>query len=119
MDITETGKKIMQAIEASDDTAASQLVLELQEKALKLQERNYDLRRRIDELEDQIKLVDEMSFDGKVYWRGEDDDRDGPFCQRCLDAEGRAIRLQFREDPASGYESRWYECHSCQNHIEL
>lgn len=119
MEITEIGNKIIKAIQESDSVAASQLVLELQGMALELQEDNYKLRRRIDELEHHINLVDDMIFDGKVYWRGEGDDRDGPFCQRCLDAEGRAIRLQFREDTAPGYESRWYECHSCQSHISL
>lgn len=119
MEIIEIGKKISQAIEESDTIAANQLILEFQSMALELQEENYNLRRRIDELENHINLVDDMSFDGKVYWRGEGDDRDGPFCQRCLDAESRAIRLQFREETAPGYESRWYECHSCQSHINL
>ena len=119
MDITEIGKKIMQAVQESDNIAANQLILEFQSMALELQEENYKLRRRIDELEQHMDLVEEMTFDGKVYWRGKGDDRDGPFCQRCLDAEGRAIRLQFREQTAPGYESRWYECHSCQSHIDL
>ena len=119
MEITELGRKIIQAIQASDSVEASQLVLEIQGKALELQDQNHGLRQRIDELEQRIRLVDEMSFDGKVYWRGEGDDRDGPFCQRCLDGEGRAIRLQLRDETVSGYESRWYECHSCQTHIEL
>ena len=119
MDIVEIGRKIIQAIQESDQLAANQLTLELQSNALELKEENYKLRRRIDELEHHINLVDDMSFDGKVYWRGEGEDRDGPFCQRCLDAEDRAIRLQFREQTAQGYESRWYECHSCQSHISL
>jgi len=119
VEITDLGKKIIQAIQGSDSVAASQLTLEFQSLALKLQEENYNLRRRIDELEHHINLIDDMIFDGKVYWRGEGDDRDGPFCQRCLDGEGRAIRLQFREETAPGYESRWYECHSCQSHVKL
>ena len=119
MEIVDFGKKVLQAIQASDNVAASQLILEFQSMALELQEENYKLRKRIDELENHINLMDDMSFDGKVYWRGEGEDRDGPFCQRCLDAEGRAVRLQLREQPATGYESRWYECHSCQSHIDL
>lgn len=119
MDITRLGREIIQAIQDSDTVSANQLILELQSTALELQEENYSLRRRIDELEHHINLVDDMTFDGKAYWRGVGDDRDGPFCQRCLDAEGRAIRLQLGEDKASGYESRWYECHSCQSRIRI
>ena len=119
MEITDIGKKIIQAIKESESIEASQLVLEMQSKALQLQDENYSLRRRVDELERRVSLVDEMTFDGKVYWRGEGDDRDGPYCQRCLDGEGRAIRLQLRDETVSGYESRWYECHSCQIHIQL
>ncbi len=119
MEITDIGKQVLRAIQESDSVAASQLVLELQSKALELKDQNYDLRKRVDELEQRISLVNEMTFDGKVYWRGEGDDREGPYCQRCLDGEGRAIRLQLRDETVSGYESRWYECHSCQTHIEL
>jgi len=50
---------------------------------------------RIAELEEQLALTKAMTFDGMVYWQGEDDDdREGPFCQKCFDDSRKAVRLQ-------------------------
>jgi hypothetical protein len=68
----------------------SQHVIELQHTLISLQaenaelaESNRDLKRKIHELLDQMRLSDEFYFDRNAYWRGEDDDREGPFCSRC------------------------------------
>ena len=60
-----------------------------------------------------------MHFDGTFYWRGEGAQRKGPYCQKCLDGERRAILMRFTDKTVSGYESKWYECHNCQSRIEL
>lgn len=119
MDIIDLGKRILNAIKDADNVTASQLILELEGKALELQEENGRLRQQVADLEAHIDLVDQMEFDGKVYWRVQGDDRTGPFCQKCLDGERRAIRLKHRDETVSGYKSEWYECHNCQSRIEL
>lgn len=119
MDITDIGKKILAAIKDADTVAASQLVLELESHALKLEAQVARLRRQLEELEGHPGVMDDMYFDGTVYWRGEGDQRVGPFCQRCMDGEHRAIRLKHRDETVSGYKSEWYECHNCQIRIEL
>lgn len=43
---------------------------------------------------------------GKLYWRGEGDTKEGPFCQRCLDVDRKAVRLQYGEQVGQGYNSR-------------
>ena len=119
MEIIDVGKKILRAFQDGDKVAASQLILELEGMALDLQEENVRLRQRVADLEAHIELVDQMQFDGKVYWRGKGDSREGPFCQKCLDGERRAIRLKHRDETVSGYKSEWFECHNCQSRIEL
>ena len=119
MEIIDVGKKILHAIQDGDNTAASQLILELEGKVLDLQEENSRLRQQVADLEAHLELVDQMSFDGKAYWRGKGEEREGPFCQKCLDGERRAIRLKHRDETVSGYKSEWYECHNCQTRIEL
>jgi hypothetical protein len=119
MEIIDVGKKILHAIRDGDKVAASQLILELEGMALQLNEENARLRQQVADLEAHIGLVDQMSFDGKVYWRGTGDSREGPFCQKCLDGERRAIRLKHRDETVSGYKSEWFECHNCQSRIEL
>ncbi len=119
MDIIDIGKKILDAIKDADNVTASQLILELQGKALDLEEENARLRQQVADLEAHIDLVDQMVFDGTMYWRGEGEHRTGPYCQKCLDGERRAIRLQHKDKTVSGYKSEWYECHNCQSRIEL
>ena len=119
MDIIDIGKRLLQAIKDDDSIAVSQLILELEGLALDLREENERLREQVARLEAHIDLVDQMSFDGTFYWRGEGDERHGPYCQKCLDGEHRAIRLQHKDKTVSGYKSEWYECHNCQSKIEL
>jgi len=119
MNITETSKKILAAIKASDLVGASQMALELESHALKLVEENARLQARLEELESHPDLVSSMHFDGTFYWRGEGPQKQGPYCQKCLDGERRAIVMRFTDRTVSGYESKWYECHNCQSRIEL
>ena len=119
MNIIETSKKILAAIRDSDLVGASQLVLELESHALKLVEENASLQARLEELESHPDLVSSMHFDGTFYWRGEGAQKEGPYCQKCLDGERRAIRMRFTDKTVSGYESKWYECHNCQSRIEV
>ena len=119
MNITDTGKQILEAIRNSDTVAASQLVLELESHALKLEEQVARLRKQLDELDGHPGVMTDMNFDGRFYWRGEGESRQGPFCQRCMDGEHRAIRLKHRDETVSGYKSEWYECHNCQMRIDL
>jgi len=119
MNITETSRKILAAIKDSDLIGASQMVLELERYALKLVEENASLQARLEELESHPDLVSSMRFDGTFYWQGEDDEKQGPYCQKCLDGERRAILMRFTDKTVSGYESKWYECHNCQSRIEV
>jgi len=65
---------------------------------------------RIAELEEQLALTRAMTFDGELYWQGEGDDREGPFCQRCFDDAKKAVRLQ----PGSTYGVPW-NCKVCDS----
>ena len=119
MDIIDIGKRLLTAIREDDSIAVSQLILDLEGVALDLREENERLRKQVAALEAHIDLVDQMHFDGTFYWRGIGDEREGPYCQKCLDGERRAIRLQYRNKTVSDYKSEWYECHNCQTKIEL
>jgi hypothetical protein len=119
MDTIELGKQLLQAIENSDNVAVSRLVLELEGAARDLRDENARLRQQVADLEVQIDLVESMNFDGTFYWRGVGEEREGPYCQKCLDGERRAVRLHFVDKTVSDYKSQWWECHNCQSKIEL
>ena len=118
MKIIDIGKKILEAVEASDGIAASRLILDLQGAALDLREENARLRAQLAELEAHIDLIGQMQFDGTFYWRATDGERRGPFCQKCLDMERRAIRLQHIDETVADYTSEWYECLNCQTRYD-
>jgi hypothetical protein len=119
MEIIDIGKKILDAVEQSDGVAASKLILDLQGVALDLRDDNARLREQIASLEAHIDLIDQMHFDGTFYWRGTGEDRQGPYCQKCLDMERRAIRLQHIDETVADYKSEWYECLNCQTRFDL
>ena len=119
MDTIDIGKQLLKAVQDNDAATAGQLVLELEGANRDLREENARLRERIGELEVQIDLVDSMIFDGTFYWRGKGNEREGPYCQKCLDGERRAVRLHFVDKTVSDYKSQWWECHNCQTRIEI
>lgn len=50
-------------------------------------------------LMDKLALKEALRFDGKMYWiKKGDAAEDGPFCQKCKDANEKLIRLQDWED---------------------
>jgi len=54
----------------------------------------------------------ELVFRNNAYWRESDGRSDGPFCQRCWDAERKLIRLTTRSDMLP-------KCANCGNYFEL
>lgn len=52
-----------------------------------------NLREEVSELKRAAAEREHLKFDGKVYWRERSDGKEGPFCQRCFDVEGRLVYL--------------------------
>ena len=85
-------------------------IMELRAAVLNAQEENLQLREELSELKRSTALRDEVSFDGAVYWRTlPDGQKDGPFCQRCYDADAKLIRLQ---NIAGSFFGDW-DCAAC------
>lgn len=49
---------------------------------------------RIRELSEALKISGNLEYEAPFYWRVEDGQKDGPFCQKCYDADSKLIRLQ-------------------------
>ena len=85
-------------------------VLNVKEELLKLREENSELKRAVEE---EHRLV----FREGVYWLQDEDDEndlDGPFCQKCRDSDHKTVRLQ-KLHPGAGW--RW-RCFACNAHYE-
>jgi hypothetical protein len=80
-------------------------VLNAKEELLKLREENNELTRAAEE---QRNIV----FRDGVYWlqyQEDENDLDGPFCQRCRDADRKMVRLQKNR---TGSDGKW-NCYGC------
>ena len=61
---------------------------------------------KIQALEKTLETKAIVKYEKPSYWIGDDEDRDGPFCQHCYDKDGRLIRLQ-------GNGEGWWGCKVC------
>ncbi|GGD48500.1 hypothetical protein [Pseudoxanthomonas indica] len=51
-----------------------------------------------------------LVYEQPYYWRVDGEGKDGPFCQKCYDADSKLIRLQ-----GSASLRGWWQCHSCNS----
>jgi ribosomal protein L37AE/L43A len=63
---------------------------------------------KISELEESLKTKALLQYEDPYYWKVNDDQKDGPFCQQCYDTEGKLIHLQ------SGSKGFWH-CRTCKS----
>ena len=92
-----------------------EMLLDLQEKAQDVREENQQLRSMIKELENKLRIRDEMDFDGKVYWSKQEQETDKPFCPVCFDRDEKRIHLH-----SQGGEHNlrpYWECKACGNNF--
>ena len=67
---------------------------------------------KIQSLENKVKLKDDLIYEAPYYLldKGEDK-KDGPFCQKCYDTDGKFIRLQ------GGNNDVW-DCLNCKDYFQ-
>ena len=64
----------------------------------------------IRELEERLDVKAKLKWEQPYYWVVDGENREGPFCQRCYDKDGKLIRLQ-------GYGGGHWDCKVCQNNF--
>lgn len=84
---------------------AQEKIMELREAALGYQNEALELKQTVKELKEALALRDSLDWQKPYYVRkGNNTEK---FCQRCYDADGKAIRLQELE---TGY----WRCMECE-----
>ena len=68
-------------------------LLEIREEFLRLREENLELKTMLLEAKEAMSVKASMQFEEPFYYLVEGDTKDGPFCQRCFDADGTQMRL--------------------------
>jgi hypothetical protein len=98
----ETKEKILDTLDKVVIVQGS--LYQAQNELMRLQEEKRQLSEKVRSLEDKLALQEAMTFDGRMYWKMQDEKKDGPFCQLCWDSEKLLIRLQGNEN------DQWYCC---------
>lgn len=73
---------------------------------------NAELRAKLDELVTLVRQREEFYFERNAYWRGDGGAQDGPYCSRCLDVIGKAVRM-LENTPGVG------QCGECKANARL
>ena len=68
----------------------------------------FDKDEKIKELEESLNLKQNLHYEAPYYWLGEGENKEGPFCQKCYDDNGKTIRLQ-------GTGKGYWECRVCKS----
>lgn len=118
MGIVDTVKDVAKLVQRADNIELYGKILELQSQIMGLLEENRDLKEQLRELRDNSDFRTSLVFEGNCYVRDTEAGREH-YCSKCLDAEGKAIRLQRldrgllycpscqRSAPGSGYDNEW------------
>ena len=53
-------------------------------------------------LKDELKLQKEIKYEPPLYWHDTAEGREGPYCQKCYDNDGKLIRLQVQDHEHDG-----------------
>ncbi len=118
-------KGAVELAERAKNIELKQKLLELREAGLELGEENLEksrqikaLEQRVDDLQSQLSLKAKLQFDGCAYWiqaQVEGQPADGPYCQRCWDADQKLIRLQSTPLPNG---EPWWDCLECGKSVQ-
>jgi len=103
----ETEKKVGEAFEKIG--AVQDTLFYMREEMSRLQDENRDLKDKARVLEERLKTKEGMIYKAPSYWMQKDGAEDGPFCQKCFDANQKLIRLQ------GGNNDHWV-CKECTSH---
>jgi hypothetical protein len=85
----------------SDNVELMRVLLDAQNEAMKQQDEIQELKERVRELEDQLEFEGALHFRENAYWSTDQEGQeDGPFCSRCWDKDGVAVRLHAHKSGA-------------------
>ena len=101
-------KDIVELLKKGATVEAQEQIMALREGALQLQEDNFGLREKVKNLEESLRVKEQLIFDGSSYWLGDGKKSDGPFCQHCYDTSAKLVRLQDWGDT--------WSCFACKNY---
>ncbi len=80
----------------------------MREELLRVQDENHSLKKQIKDLNEKLTQKERLQYIKPSYWLVDGEEKDGPYCQKCYDANQMLIRLQ------GGRNDVW-SCHECKS----
>jgi ribosomal protein L37AE/L43A len=75
--------------------------------ASEIQQTLLDRESEVRELRDLLSAKEKLQWEKPFYWLVEQDQKDGPYCQKCYDVNGKYVRLQ-------GGNNEVWACFECK-----
>jgi len=116
MSLIDTAKDIYELAKKGATLELQERLVRIREEALSLQEENLGLRQKVAELEEKLSVKESLYFDGSLYWLIDDEEeKNGPYCQRCYDVDRRMVRLQDASYiDVGGSRTKVWTCRGCE-----
>ena len=109
MGIIDTAKDLIKVAQLSDNADIIQQVFTLQREALEMQEELNRTKEELRQLQNKESERKELTFKDGLYWKiseGNEDQKEGPYCSKCMDVEGLKVNMQIDHEGA-------YACPNC------
>lgn len=100
---------ILKAVDALKDTDLKIKISELVTENLSLKSDNFDLKKKIDAIDEIKTITSQLFVRDKMYFQKKESQEDGPFCTKCWDDEKKLIRVVNRK----GMDV-FFECPKCK-----
>lgn len=113
MGVLDDVKQVLKTVQQIDNLDLYRQIL--QAEVLELVEENRDLKSRLAELQEQVRIRGELMVRDDCYWRvGAGEAEDGPYCTNCWDVRGNLVRM-WRSKADRSYSS----CPNCKVSIKV
>ncbi len=107
MSIISDAKELADLIQKLGNVELYRKIVELEGQIIDLTRQNHGLSEQVRELQQQLTIKGQIRYEKQVYWLEDGASKDGPYCQRCYDVQGKLVRLQ-------PWEGAW-TCYDCKN----
>lgn len=108
MAVLENLRESVSLAQKIDNIPLLRMLLDLQTEVQDLTQQVRELERGRDKLKEALAFRGSLSFENDAYWTADE----GPFCSRCFDVDGKAVRMRSGVDPA------WAHCPACKTGVK-
>ena len=102
---------VLELYKKGSNLEAEQKLQEIQEAFIDLKAENIELKEELHELKKKTRIQENLKYEAPFYYLENENAKDGPFCQRCYDAEDKLVRL-VEKDSTKGS----HICKECKNY---